>query len=146
MSQFKQQKRYFKNENYVGDASEEDLKHYNHSERRKIIKQLLKDEKIEIKTLIGTIKVTNKYRVQHNKERHSFKVWSERVNKAIEAGRSIKRYNDENNYNNYRHQMEIYDARYRNLLDEIFGKEQAEIEYNKYMKRVEKRADKTLNK
>jgi hypothetical protein len=42
--------------------------------------------------------------------------------------------------------MEIYDARYRNLLDEIFGKEQAEIEYNKYMKRVEKRADKTLNK
>lgn len=123
-----------------------DEKFYNHRERRNLIKLIQKNKKIEIIDNLGNKKIINEYKKRLNEEKNNVKKWLERIKKSSNAGNILRKNNEEKAYNYRLHQNEIYDAQYRNLLDEIYGPERAKIEYEKYIKKQEKRKNKLAEK
>lgn len=128
------------------DVENLDLKHYNHVERKDLIKQIQKNKKIKFTDSQGNERITNEYKQRLNKEKHNLKKWLDRIDKSSEAGRMLRKTKEENMYNYRLHQLEILDANYRNFLEEVYGPEIAKVEYEKYKKRQDKRQNKILNK
>jgi hypothetical protein len=95
----------------TGNTSE---KMYNHHQRRKMMRDALRNKKIPIKNPLGlTVGYTNQLRIQKNKELN-LSVWLERIKKAQEIGKQIHRINEETNYRRMVAEIETKEASMKN--------------------------------
>jgi hypothetical protein len=122
--------------------------YYNHKQRKRIVKDSLKNEKIPIegwvrgisgemeKQIIGW---TTKWKEMKKHEKNNTKDWFERVNKSVEYGKQLERAITEINYNQWSQEVEAREN--KNLEEYImeYGEEKGRELHEKHLLKIEEK-------
>ena len=132
-------------------SNEQLIYNMNHSQRRRFIKHQLKKSEVPVleeyidangdkKTKINGM--TNQYKEVKRTEKNNIKNWMDRVARSQQAGKQIANRNTEIAYNKWKEEQEIIATAKLKHLFESYGEVEGQKMFDKWMKRVEKRATK----